>query len=57
MIPEAFIIMVFADMHMVTWKFVRTSQKELGQSFADRTENYFDCPAGGKAPGSNKINT
>lgn len=49
--------MVFADTHMVTWKFMRASQKELGQSFADRTENYFDCPAGGKAPGSNKINT
>lgn len=37
MISEAFAIVVYAGMHMVTCRFRRTSQKDLGESFADRT--------------------
>lgn len=51
MISEAFIIMVFADIHTVITKLMRTSQRELGQSFADRTENCSGSPERGKASG------
>lgn len=51
MISEAFIIMVFADVHIVIRKLRRRSQKELCQSFADRTENCSDFPEREKASG------
>lgn len=51
MISEAFITMVFADVHIVIRKLRRRSQKELCQSFADRTENCSDFPEREKASG------